>query len=59
MSHDGNHYVSGLIDGSLLIKSKKLEVFKKEYDDEMKMIMNAFQPSFKSTSKSYKYFFRG
>ena len=25
----------------------------------MKMIMNAFQPSFKATSKSYKYFFRG
>ena len=25
----------------------------------MKMIMNAFQPNFKSTSKSYKYFYRG
>lgn len=25
----------------------------------MKMIMNAFQPKFKSTAKNYKYFYRG
>jgi len=49
----------GLLDGSLIIKSKQLEEFKEEQDDEMKMIMNAFQPKFKSTSKSYKYFYRG
>lgn len=49
----------GLVDGSLMIKSKQLEEFKQEYDDEMKMIMDAFKPSFKSTSKSYKYFYRG
>lgn len=59
ISFDGSHYTVGLVDGSLLIKSKRLEAFEEEQDDEMKMIMNAFQPSFKSTSKNYKYFYRG
>ena len=59
ISSDGNHYIIGLMDGSLFIKSKHLEEFQEEQDDEMKMIMNAFQPQFKSTSKNYKYFYRG
>jgi hypothetical protein len=31
-----------LVDGSLFIKSKQLEEFKEEINDEMKMIMDAF-----------------
>ena len=42
ISSDGQHYVIGLVDGSLIIKSKQLEKFEEEQDDEMKMIMNAF-----------------
>lgn len=59
MSADGNHYIIGLISGSLIIRSKHLEQFQEEVDDEMKMIINAFQPTFTSTSKNYKYFYRG
>lgn len=49
----------GLVDGSLIIKSKQLEKFEEEQDDDMKMIMNAFQPQYKSKAKNYKYFYRG
>ena len=42
ISSDGQHYVIGLVDGSLIIKSKQLEKFEEEQDDEMRMIMNAF-----------------
>lgn len=59
ISADGQHYVVALADGSLIIKSKELEEFKEEIDDEMKMVLNAFQPQFKQTSKNYKYFYRG
>jgi len=56
----GNHYVVGLVDGSLIIKSKELEAYQEEVDGEMKMIMNAYQPHFKArTAKDYKYFYRG
>ena len=54
------HYVVGLVDGSLIIKSRELEEFQEEVDDEMKMIMKAYQPHFKArTAKNYKYFYRG
>ena len=42
MSKNGEHLVIGLVDGSLIIRSKKLDEFKPEIDDEQKMIMNAF-----------------
>jgi hypothetical protein len=42
ISADGQHYVVALADGSLIIKSKELEEFKEEVDDEMKMVLNAF-----------------
>lgn len=42
VSKDGNHYIIALFDGSLIIKSKKLEEQKEEMEDDMKMIMNAF-----------------
>lgn len=56
---DGQHFSVGLADGSLIIKSKQLEEFKEEQDDEMKMILDNFQSSFKSKAKNYKYFYRG
>jgi hypothetical protein len=34
--------VVALADGSLIIKSKELEEFKEEVDDEMRMVLNAF-----------------
>jgi len=49
----------GLLDGSLIIKSKQLDAFEEEQDDDQKMMLNAFQSSFKSKAKNYKYFFRG
>ena len=59
ISADGQHYVVALADGSLIIKSKELEEFQEEMEDDMKMVLSAFQPQFKSTSKNYKYFYRG
>lgn len=48
-----------LVNGSLIIKSKHLEEFKEEITDEQQFIMNAFETSFKSKAKNYKYFYRG
>lgn len=61
MSPDGKHYTIGLVDGTLIMRSKQLEEFEEEQDDEMKMILQAFDPSknIKSTAKNYKYFYRG
>ena len=59
ISQNGQHYAVGLIDGSLILKSKQLESFEEEQDDEMKLVMNALKPNYKSTAKSYKYFYRG
>lgn len=61
MSVDGQHYALALGDGALLIRSKRLEEAVEEMDDEMKIMMEAFQPNmgFKQTAKNYKYFFRG
>lgn len=46
----------GLNDGSLIIKSKLIEDIAEE-DEEQKLM--TFEPDFKSTSKNYKYFYRG
>ena len=56
-SADGNHFAMGLADGSLVIKSKMLdtEILK---SDEQKLF-DQFEPKMISTSKNYKYFFRG
>jgi hypothetical protein len=59
ISADGHHYSVSLLNGGLVIRSKQLEQFEEDLDDEAKMIMKAFTPSFKSTSKNYKYFYRG
>lgn len=61
MSPDGKHYTIGLVDGSLIMRSKQLEEFEEEQDDDMKMILQAFDPknNIKSTAKNYKYFYRG
>jgi hypothetical protein len=57
-SSDGNHYALGLNDGSVIIKSKHLDdQLENEVDDEQKLMM--MMPNYKSTSKSYKYFYRG
>ena len=56
-SSDGNHFALGLNDGSLIIKSKLVEQVD-EVDEEQK-IFDAFEPQLISTSKNYKYFFRG
>lgn len=58
ISTDGNHYAMGLNDGTLIIKSKLLETVE-EIDEEQKYMLMALQPTFKSTSKNYKYFYRG
>ena len=58
MSADGNHFVVGLNDGSLVVKSKLIEADEKDVDEEEKIMM-MFEPTFNSTSKNYKYFFRG
>ena len=52
-SGDGNHFAMGLADGSLVIKSKMLEPL------EEKKLIDQFEPKMISTSKNYKYFFRG
>ena len=57
-SADGNHFALGLNDGSLLIKSKLIEKSGDEVDEEQKL-MNAFEPQMISSSKNYKYFYRG
>ena len=57
-SCDGNHLALGLNDGSLIIKSKKLEKAEAEIDEEEKM-MKMFDPVVVSKAKNYKYFFRG
>ena len=45
----------------MIIKSKQLEEYVEEKDDETKLIESAFTQnmSFKSTAKNYKYFYRG
>lgn len=48
----------GLNDGSLIIKSKRLDKAEEEEDEEAKM-MKMFNPNFVSKSKNYKYFYRG
>jgi len=57
-SGDGNHFAMGLADGSLVIKSRMLETKEEMRTDEQKM-MDQFEPTMISTSKNYKYFFRG
>lgn len=57
-SADGKHFSMGLADGSLLIKSKTLEPEENARTDEQKMF-DQFAPKMISTSKNYKYFFRG
>ena len=58
MSSDGNHLALGLNDGSLIIKSKKLEKALEDVDEEEKII-KMFEPTLVSKSKNYKYFYRG
>ena len=48
----------GLADGSLVIKSKMLDPVEIKRSEEQKM-MDQFEPKMISTSKNYKYFFRG
>lgn len=57
-SGDGNHFAMGLSDGSLVIKSKMLEPLEERKTEEQKLI-DQFEPKMISTSKNYKYFFRG
>ena len=57
-SSDGNHFSMGLSDGSLLIKSKMLEPAEEVKTDEQRMF-DMFEPKMISTSKNYKYFYRG
>lgn len=57
-SSDGNHFAMGLADGSLLIKSKQLQPPEEKKTAEQR-IFDSFQPQMISTSKNYKYFFRG
>ena len=57
-SGDGNHFAMGLADGSLVIKSKMLEPLEERKTEEQKLI-DQFEPKMISTSKNYKYFFRG
>ena len=45
MSADGNHFVVGLNDGSLVVKSKLIEADEKDVDEEEK-IMKMFEPTF-------------
>lgn len=57
-SADGNHFAMGLNDGSLVIRSKMLDTHEEKKTIEDKMY-DAFEPKMISTSKNYKYFFRG
>jgi len=56
ISPDGYHYALGLNDTSLIIRSKK-DLMEKEEDLEEKMYK--LEQNLQSTSKPYKYFFRG
>ena len=58
VSSDGNHLALGLNDGSIIVKSKEMEQDEKEVDEEEKML-KMFEPTMVSTSKNYKYFYRG
>ena len=57
-SGDGNHFSMGLADGSLVIKSKMLDPIEEKKTDEQRLL-DMFEPKMISTSKNYKYFFRG
>ena len=57
-SSDGNHFSMGLSDGSLVVKSKVLDPLEEKRTDEQRMF-DQFEPKMISTSKNYKYFFRG
>ena len=57
-SADGNHFAMGLSDGSLVIRSKLLEPVEEHKTMEQRMF-DQFEPQMISTSKNYKYFFRG
>jgi hypothetical protein len=57
-SYDGNHFALGLNDGTLIIKSKMLEELE-EIDEEQKLFDEILKPTYKSSSKNYKYFYRG
>ena len=58
ISADGNHFSMGLSDGSLVIKSKMLEPLEEVKTDEQRLF-DQFEPKMISTSKNYKYFYRG
>jgi hypothetical protein len=51
--------VIALLAGSLIIKSKQLDQFEEHVEDDVKMMMDAFDFPIKSTAKNYKYFYRG
>lgn len=57
-SSDGNHFSMGLSDGSLLIKSKMMEPLEERKTEEQ-LMLERFEPKMISTSKNYKYFYRG
>ena len=57
-SSDGNHFSMGLADGSLVIKSKMLDPIEEIKTHEQRMF-DQFEPEMISTSKNYKYFYRG
>jgi len=48
----------GLSDGSLVIRSKMLDPIEEKKTDEQRLL-DQFEPKMISTSKNYKYFFRG
>ena len=58
-SADGNHFSMGLADGSLVIKSKMLETEGDGAKTYEQRLLDQFEPKMISTSKNYKYFFRG
>ena len=57
-SSDGNHFGMGLADGSIVVKSKMLDALEEKRTQEQRMF-DQFEPKMISTSKNYKYFFRG
>jgi len=58
LSADGNHIAFGLNDCSLVVKSKRLEDKEADMDPEQRLLAQ-FEPKLVSTSKNYKYFYRG